>query len=92
MIVPTILMGMTFPLVSRIFTQDIEVVGKTIGSIYSVNTMGSILGSCLTGFILVKTLGTQKSIILISLIALTIGTAIVLFNRQGINESKSSVT
>ena len=90
MIVPTILMGMTFPLVSRIFTQDIKIVGKTIGSIYSVNTIGSILGSCVTGFILVKTLGTQKSIILISLIALTIGTTIVLFNRQGLNESKNS--
>jgi len=90
MIVPTIFMGMTFPLVSRIFTQNIKIVGKTIGSIYSVNTIGCIFGSCLTGFILVKTLGTQKSIILISLIALTIGTIIVLFNRQGINESKNS--
>jgi spermidine synthase len=90
MIVPTIFMGMTFPLVSRIFTQNIKIVGKTIGSIYSVNTIGCILGSCLTGFILVKTLGTQKSIIIVSLIALIIGTAIVLFNRQGFNESKNS--
>jgi spermidine synthase len=89
-IVPTIFMGMTFPLVSRIFTQNIKIVGKTIGSIYSVNTIGSILGSSLTGFILVKTLGTQRSIIFISLIALTIGTAIVLFNRGGIKESKNS--
>jgi spermidine synthase len=90
MIVPTIFMGMTFPLVSRIFTQNIKIVGKTIGSIYSVNTIGSILGSCLTGFVLVKILGTQKSIILVSLVALTVGTAIVLFNRRGINESKNS--
>ena len=90
MIVPTIFMGMTFPLVTRIFTQNIKLVGKTIGSIYSVNTIGSIFGSCLTGFILVKIVGTQKSIVLISLVALTIGTIIVLFNRQGINESKKS--
>jgi len=89
MIVPTTFMGMTFPLVSRIFTKNVKIVGKTIGSIYSVNTVGGILGSCLTGFILVKTLGTQKSIILVSLIALTIGTTIVLLNRQGMNESKN---
>jgi spermidine synthase len=90
MIFPTILMGMTFPLVSRIFTHNIKIVGKTIGSIYSINTIGSILGSCVTGFILVKFLGTQKSIFLISLIALTVGTTIVLFNRRGINKSKNS--
>ena len=90
MIVPTVLMGMTFPLVSRIFTRDVKIVGKTIGNIYSVNTVGSILGSCLTGFVLVKILGTQKSIVLTSLIALTSGTAIVLFNRRGIDESKDS--
>jgi spermidine synthase len=89
MILPTILMGMTFPLVSRIFTRNINIVGKTIGSIYSITTIGSILGSCVTGFILVKFLGTQKSIFLISLIALTIGTTLVLLNRQGINESKN---
>jgi len=90
MIVPTTLMGMTFPLVTRIFTQDLKIVGKTIGSIYSVNTIGSIFGSCLTGFILVKALGTQNSIILISLITLAIGTAIVLFNGQGIHKTNSS--
>lgn len=89
MIVPTILMGMTFPLVSRIYTQNIKKVGETIGKIYSINTIGSILGSCLTGFVLVKVLGTQKSIILISLISLTVGTAIVIFNRRGINKPKN---
>lgn len=90
MIVPTILMGMTLPLVSRIFTRDINIVGRTIGGIYAVNTIGCIIGSCLTGFILVKVLGTQKSIILISFIALAVGTAILLFNRQGFNESGNS--
>jgi len=90
MIIQTILMGMPFPLDSRIFTHDIKVDGKTIGSIYSINTIGGILGSCLTGFILVKVLGAQKSIILISLIALTVGTTIVLFNQKGLKDYKSS--
>lgn len=90
MIVPTILMGMTFPIVSRIFTRNIKIVGKTIGSIYSVNTIGSIFGSCLTGFFFVKIFGIQNNIIFISMIAITIGTVIVLFNRKGLNESKKS--
>ena len=88
MIVPTLLMGMTFPIVSRIFTKDIKVVGKTIGSIYSINTIGSIFGSCLTGFLFVRIMGTQTNIIFISLIAITVGTAIVLFSRKGLDVSK----
>lgn len=90
MIVPTILMGMTLPLVSRIFTRDIRIAGKTIGGIYAVNTVGCILGSCVTGFILVTVLGTRNSIILISLIALAVGTVIVLLNRRGVHESSHS--
>ncbi len=88
MIVPTILMGMTLPLVSRIFTRDIRIVGKTIGGIYAVNTVGCILGSSVTGFVLVTVLGTQHSIILISLIALAVGTVIVLMNRRELRESQ----
>jgi len=90
MLVPTILMGMTFPLISRIFTQNVKVVGKTIGTIYAINTVGCILGSFFTGFFLVKIFGTQKTIVLISLIALIIGTAIVVFNSQGIKRPKKT--
>jgi len=77
MIAPTLLMGIAFPLVSRLYTRNIKNVGTSIGKIYSANTTGCIFGSLLTGFLFVETLGTQKSIVLISLIALIVGTVIL---------------
>ncbi len=77
MIVPTILMGMTFPLVTQIYTQNVKRIGSSVGKLYSVNTAGSILGSLVTGFILIKLMGTQASIILISVLALSLGSIIL---------------
>lgn len=90
MIVPTVLMGIAFPLVGRIYTRNIKKVGTSIGNIYSVNTLGGIFGSFLTGFLFVEALGTQKSIVLISLIALVIGTLILGFRPLDTSESPVS--
>lgn len=90
MIVPTVLMGIAFPLVSRIYTRNIKKVGTSIGTIYSVNTVGGIFGAFLTGFLIVKIMGTQNSIILVSLIALIVGTLILVLRPVDSAESKTS--
>jgi len=77
MLIPTILMGMTFPLVTHIYTRNVSSIGSSVGKLYSVNTVGSILGSLLTGFFLTEWLGTQASLVLISALALLLGTFII---------------
>jgi len=77
MIGPTILMGMTLPLVTRIYTRSINHVGESLGKLYSVNTLGGILGSLITGFFLVEWLGTQTCIVVISLVAVLLGSIII---------------
>jgi len=66
MLVPTTLMGATFPLAVRIFTRKIDSVGEDVGTIYSANTLGGVLGSLLAGFVLVPALGTQNSLMIIA--------------------------
>jgi spermidine synthase len=73
MLVPTILMGMTLPLVSKIYTRSLSNIGQSIGNVYSINTIGSILGSFLAGFILIPYVGIQRTIILIAFINATAG-------------------
>ncbi|HXV48087.1 MAG TPA: fused MFS/spermidine synthase, partial [Candidatus Binatia bacterium] len=41
MFLPTVLLGMTFPLVARLFTQSIYRVGSGVGSSYAANTVGA---------------------------------------------------
>jgi spermidine synthase len=80
LIIPTFLFGATFPLVCKIYSWRVEGVGTKIGNIYSVNTVGGILGSFITGFVLVPYVGMQNTIVLIGLVNIAIGAAFILGN------------
>ncbi|MFN2571419.1 MAG: fused MFS/spermidine synthase [Gemmatimonadales bacterium] len=61
-LIPAIGMGMTFPLLTDLTARRQEARGEDIGSAYALNTVGSILGAVLTGFVLVAALGTQTTL------------------------------
>ena len=88
MLFPTTLMGMLFPAANKIYIDDPDTLGKSVGYIYSSNTVGGILGSIVTGFFLVRLLGTQYSIQLISFIALVVGSVNV-FNPYKTSKPKA---
>jgi predicted membrane-bound spermidine synthase/tetratricopeptide (TPR) repeat protein len=77
MFVPTILLGMTFPLVARLFTQSLYRVGSGVGSSYAANTVGAVLGAFAGGFILIPTIGVQNAIIFAVVMNLLIGCVLV---------------
>jgi spermidine synthase len=64
MFLPTLFIGALFPLVVRLYTRSLSRVGQSIGDVYSLNTLGCILGSFCGGFFFVPFLGIQKSILL----------------------------
>jgi len=70
---PAFLMGLSYPIVCRVVNRSLESVGKDAGNVYAVGTLGGILGSLVTGFLLLPTLGLQKSIYCISGLALLTG-------------------
>ena len=62
MIIPTIFSGMSLPVASRIANRDLTLLGKTVGGIFSINTIGSLAGALLTGLILIPQLGVKLTI------------------------------
>jgi len=62
MLIPTTLMGAAFPLANRVFARGVETIGRSVGTVYGSNTLGSIVGSFLGGFVLVPLLGIQWTI------------------------------
>jgi predicted membrane-bound spermidine synthase len=52
LLIPTFLMGMTLPLLSKALTPRVEMAGKRIGSIYALNTLGAAVGAFTTGWFL----------------------------------------
>jgi spermidine synthase len=76
MLIPTTLMGATFPLVLKARAKRMEELGRETGDVYSINNLGAILGSFAAGFILIPAVGvTTTNIIAAGLnlvVALTI--------------------
>ena len=84
MVIPTLLMGASFPLVTRIYTTSAERLGRGIGDVYSINTVGSLFGAFSAGFILIPLIGIRPSIILMAALNTIMGCALI-FRSQGVS-------
>ena len=58
LLLPTIFLGFSFPLVAQIQARRSSDLGYRIGSTYAWNTTGNVLGATLTGLVLLPQLGT----------------------------------
>ncbi len=73
LIIPTTLMGGTFPVISKIYNSEIKKIGKDIGIVYSADTIGASIGIIAGGFILVPLWGLSKTAITAALINISLG-------------------
>ncbi|HJP29575.1 MAG TPA: fused MFS/spermidine synthase [Candidatus Latescibacteria bacterium] len=64
MLVPTFAMGGVFPTVARIYARDLKAIGRSVGEAYAANTIGSVIGSFVAGFVLIPWIGVRNSILL----------------------------
>jgi spermidine synthase len=58
---PTILIGATLPVMSRFLIRDRRYISASISRLYAANTLGAILGTLLTGYILLPHLGIKMT-------------------------------
>lgn len=71
-ILPTIFMGGTLPLLVKYFSQKKEI-SKVTSLLYFINTLGSFFGTLITAYILIEVLGLKGSIILGSILNIAAG-------------------
>ena len=67
-LIPSFLMGITFPLLNKLYVNRIENVSNKVGNLYAINTIGAICGSLICGFLFIPILGINRSIVFISII------------------------
>ncbi len=82
MFLPTFCMGMAFPIAVRAVVTASPTVGRDVGRLYAVNTVGAILGAAATGFLLMPLLGIANTIILLGGLQLVAGIALILGERE----------
>ncbi len=86
--VPTFLFGTTFPLVCKIYNSRMDKVGESVGNVYSVNTVGGIIGSFMGGFVLIQFFGMQTSMVMMGIINVAIGIVFLLFNPSASSRAR----
>jgi len=62
MIIPTIFLGMSLPVATRISSRGIRVLGKSVGNVFAINTFGTVIGSLLAGLVLIPLIGVKHAI------------------------------
>ena len=72
----SILLGFVTPYAVKLKISSLEDTGKTVGRLYALSTVGSILGTFSAGFFLIPFVGSEKTLYLIG--AILIGVSILL--------------
>lgn len=83
--VPTILMGMTLPLIVH-FVRSQHSTGATLGKLYGVNVAGAALGTLISGFLLVGTIGLTNTCRVIAMTNFLIAGAAFVISRGATGE------
>jgi spermidine synthase len=78
----TFALGLLFPIASRIYVRSEETAGRQVGTVYSLNTLGCILGALLCGFALIPLFGIRLTVLQLSGLSLLLG-GIPLFLDRG---------
>jgi predicted membrane-bound spermidine synthase len=77
MFAPTVCLGLTMPLASRAATADARQAGRSVGRVFAVNTLGTVLGTALTGLWLMPWLGLGRTFVAGIAVNALIGAGIV---------------
>lgn len=95
LIIPTILMGGTLPLVASWLQRNLTDASRVSARFYSINSLGAVTGSLLAGFFLVRSLGLVATLQAAALVNLVIGGIAIAVARsngeQEITKSEAAV-
>ncbi len=81
LVFPATLTGMVYPIVSKLYADNIEKLGNRMGMIGFLDTIGSVLGSFVAGFILIPLIGVVMSFITIVILNVILGVLLLCFEQ-----------
>jgi predicted membrane-bound spermidine synthase len=61
-VLPTFLMGFSFPVLQRVVQTDLDRLGRRVGLLLVANVAGSVVGTVFTGWVLLNLLGTAGTL------------------------------
>ncbi|MBC8412323.1 fused MFS/spermidine synthase [bacterium] len=83
MIIPAFFMGLAFPLAGAVNAHHKKQVGHAVGNVLAYNTVGAILGSAVSGYVLIYIFGIERSLQLLTIINIGFG-LLVMFSIRNV--------
>lgn len=90
LLLPTILMGGTLPLLAAWLQKQSNDAGRWSARFYSTNSLGAVCGSFVAGFYLIRSLGLVSALQLTALLNIVVGIAAIALSRQSKDEPASA--
>lgn len=88
LLIPTIFLGISFPMAAEVYVDRAERSARTVGKVYLFNTFGTIAGSILAGFVLIPVIGVRNALVVglatgiaSGLVALAFATGVPMLRR-----------
>ncbi len=80
--IPAMFMGMTFPLLERIWPAAKSGTGHVVGIISAWNTWGGTLGAAITGLILISMIGSTRTLFIAIFLSVCIAMLLFFYSRK----------
>jgi spermidine synthase len=74
---PTFALGGIFPAVLQLHARQLDQVGTSVGTVYASNTVGTIVGAAMAGFVLIPAFGMLNTVTGIAILEVALGALIV---------------
>jgi len=82
MVVPSFFMGVAFPLAGEVQARYRRLVGRGVGEVLAVNTVGAILGAGVSGFGMIYLFGIERSLQMLSVLNVGLGLLVLASLRR----------
>ena len=82
LLIPSTLMGATYPALCKVMLHTADDVDRRLGWIYGLNTVGAAVGAVAAGFVLIEFLGSTRAVTAANAINLAVGVGALLLARS----------
>ncbi len=82
LLIPTMLMGATMPVVGRIITRNSRFIGTDIGAVFTTNTVGGIFGTFFASFFFIPLFGMTGTGVFIAGVYIMVALLIFAYSEQ----------
>ncbi len=76
-VIPAFFMGAAFPLAGEVVVAQRKGVGRAVGEVLASNTVGAILGAAVSGLLMVRAFGIERSLQMLTLVNVGLGLVVL---------------